>query len=326
MGSEWGQRLTILVLVFLVMAIFEPAFFKASNSNSILLSISIYGIMACGMFFAVLLGGMDLCVGSMAALSGSVFTAITIANGYTVAGMVEGLLSGLLAALAVGILHGVLVAFLRLPSFVVTLATKYLIYGAVMLYTGGKYLQPNEKNSIYYMIGNARPLGIPMPVYIFIIYALLCVFILNFTVFGRQMYAVGGNPVAAELMGIKSKFSTVLAYVISSISAGIGGMILVSMNMQAGCNTASGYEGSALTAMVVGGINLAGGEGGIAGAVFGALLVGIINNMLILLGIPYDYQTFIQGIIIIIAVTVNVYSQRKGMGLTGTKRVLAVKK
>ena len=117
-----------------------------------------------------------------------------------------------------------------------------------------------------------------------------------------------------------------MAYVICSVSAGLGGMILASMNLQAGPTTASGYEGNVLTAMVVGGLNLAGGEGGVIGAIFGALLVGIINNMLILLGVPSDYQTFVQGAIIIGAVSLNMYTSRRSKGLTRVKTKMKTEK
>ncbi|NLA86149.1 MAG: ABC transporter permease, partial [Clostridiales bacterium] len=198
---------------------------------------------------------------------------------------------------------------------VVTLATKYVIYGLVLLVTGGRFVQIID-SGIMYKLGNAKLFGVmPMPEVIFIAYAILCAFILGKTVFGRRLYAVGGNQTASKLVGIKTKTTVFISYIICSISAGIGGMILASMNMQPGPTTANGYEGNVLTAMVVGGLNLAGGEGGIPGAIFGALLVGIINNMLILLGVKSDYTMFVQGVIIIAAVSLNMYTSRRSQGL-----------
>jgi ribose/xylose/arabinose/galactoside ABC-type transport system permease subunit len=327
LGSQWGQRVMILVLIMLVMAVFAPSFFSLKNASSILLAISLYGIMACGMLFVVLVGGMDLSVGSMAALTASILSINAYRSGYTLQGFLTGVLVALAACVIVGIVHGVLTTKFALPSFVVTLATKYIIYGVVLLVTGGHYVQIIDKG-IMYKLGNLRVFGtIPMPELIFIVYALLCAFILGKTVFGRRLYATGGNPVASKLVGIKTNASVIGSYIICSISAGIGGMILASMNMQAGPTTAQGYEGNVLTAMVVGGLNLAGGEGGVIGAIFGALLVGIINNMLILLGVPSDYTMFVQGAIIIAAVSLNMYTSRRSQGLlkTRSKKTVTVK-
>jgi ribose/xylose/arabinose/galactoside ABC-type transport system permease subunit len=319
LGNQWGQRLTILVLIMIVMAIFEQSFFKPTNASNILLAISLYGIMACGMLFVVLVGGMDLSVGSMAALGASLMSMNAEASGYTTAGFFTGVLIAIAACIAVGIIHGILVTYFSIPAFVVTLATKYLIYGFVLLVTNGRYTQIVGKGIIQ-QLGNGRLFGVlPMPVLIFLVYAVICTFILSKTVFGRRLYATGGNPVASELVGIKTKGTVFISYIICSISAGIGGMILASQNMIAGPTTANGYEGGVLTAMVVGGLNLAGGEGGVAGAIFGALLVGIINNMLNLLGVPSDYTMFVQGVIIISAVSLNMYTSRRSQGLTKSR-------
>lgn len=319
LGNPWGQRLSILVLIGLVMAVFAPSFFAPTNFSSILLAISLYGIMACGMLFVVLVGGMDLSVGSMAAMSASILSIYASQSQYSMGGFLTGVLVAVAACVAVGIIHGILVTYFSIPAFVVTLATKYIIYGLVLLVTGGHYVQIIDKG-IMYKIGNLKVFGaIPMPELIFVVYAVLCAVILGKTVFGRRLYATGGNGVASRLVGIKTNLSVVVAYIICSISAGIGGMILASMNMQAGPTTANGYEGNVLTAMVVGGLNLAGGEGGVVGAIFGALLVGIINNMLILLGVPSDYTTFIQGVIIIAAVSLNMYTSRRSQGLVRTR-------
>lgn len=316
LGNQWGQRLTIIVLIMVVMVIFERNFFLPANFSNILLAISLYGIMACGMLFVVLVGGIDLSVGSMAALTASILSMNAQASGYTAGGFVTGVLIAVAACVAVGIVHGILVTYFAIPAFVVTLATKYLIYGFVMLVTSGRYVQIID-DGVMYQLGNGRLFGaIPMPVLIFIVYAVICAFILSKTVFGRRLYAVGGNPVASKLVGIKTKATVLVSYIICSVSAGIGGMILASQNMIAGPTTAQGYEGNVLTAMVVGGLNLAGGEGGVSGAIFGALLVGIINNMLILLGVKSDYTTLVQGVIIISAVSLNMYTSRRSQGLT----------
>ena len=316
-ASPWGQRVTILVIIMVVMAIAEPKFFLPSNFSSILLAISIYGIMACGMLFAVLVGGMDLSMGSMAALTATIMAQMTVNRGTGAGGFFLALVISVACCVAVGVLHGLLVTKGGIPAFVVTLATKYLLYGMVLLITDSSYVYLTERTGLAVLIGNARPLGIPMPIIIFAVVIIATVFVLNFTVYGRRLYAVGGNMVAADYVGIKSKRNVIVAFVVSSLAAGIGGMVLGSMNMVAGSGTAGGYEGDVLMAMIVGGINLAGGEGGVMGAVYGALLVGIINNVMILLNIPCDYQDFVKGVVIIAALALNIYTARRSQGLTG---------
>lgn len=317
LSSPWGQRVTILVIIMVVMAIAEPKFFLPANFSSIFLAISVYGIMACGMLFAVLVGGMDLSMGSMAALTATIMAQMALRYGSNTKGFLIAFVIGMLCCVAVGVLHGVLVTKAGIPPFVVTLATKYLLYGLVLLITNSSYVYMTERVGLPFLIGNARPLGIPMPIIIFAIVVIITIFVLSFTVYGRRLYAVGGNMTAADYVGIKSKRNVIIAFVVSSVAAGIGGMVLGSMNMVAGSGTAGGYEGDVLMAMIVGGINLAGGEGGVMGAVYGALLVGIINNVMVLLNIPFDYQEFVKGIVIIGALALNIYTARRSQGLVG---------
>lgn len=320
-GSSFGQRGLILAAIFIVMAIFEPKFFTGKNWASILLAIAIYGTMACGMLFTILVGGIDFSVASMAACAGSYLAFNWVGSGYTTAGFIKGVCLGLLAGVIVGVLHGVLTTYFGLPAFVITLATKYLIYGYTILYTKGSFVYPaRQEVDPYYFIGNYRFLGLTMPVWIFIIIIAITGFVLSKTTFGRRLYAVGGSIRASEYVGINTKRHIIVTYIISALCSSIGGMVLVSLNMQAGSTTANAYEGSVLMAMVVGGINLAGGEGGIIDAVFGALLVGILNNMMILLGVPSDYIKAIQGVIIIVAVAMNVYTARKSAGIISPKK------
>jgi ribose/xylose/arabinose/galactoside ABC-type transport system permease subunit len=318
-GGQWGQRVLILVIIFIVMAIFEPKFFTRGNASSILLAISVYGIMACGMLFVVLIGGLDLSVGSMAGLSAVIISVFAARDNFEFGGVATGLLLAFAAAVVVGYFHGVLVTHVGMQSFVVTLATKYLLYGIVPTLTGGSFIY-FQGEGFMYLIGNARPLGIPLPIIIFLSVAVICGVVLSRTTFGRRLYAIGGNPTASTLVGIRVFRDTKIAYIVSCVAAALGGLILCSMNMVAGQTTANNYEGNVLLAMIVGGINLAGGEGGISGAVFGALLVGIITNLMTLLGVSADFQKFVQGMIILAAVSLNVYTSRRSAGLVAPRR------
>jgi len=323
LGNPWGQRVTIVVVVMIVMLIFQQRFFRISNVYSILLSIAIYGTMACGMLFVILVGGIDLCQGSTAAMAAVILIKSANIYGQTTTTFIIGGLVALAACALLGLFHGIECAYFKVPAFVLTLATQYTIYGLMNVLTDGVYIQALPTGVLYY-IGGGRPLGIPMPIIIFAVCAIVLTIVLSRTKFGRRIYAVGGNPEAASLVGVKSKKHIVISYVLSSVFAGLGGMLLCCMNLQASYTTAAGYEGNVLTAMVVGGVNLAGGEGSIAGAIFGALLVGIINNIMILLDIPADYQLFVQGVIIVGAVTLNMYTYRRSLGLTGVdKKIFA---
>lgn len=314
-GSAWGTKLLVLALICLLMLVFQRKFFLPANWASILRAIAIYGIMACGMLFVVLVGGMDLSMGSMGALAAAIVAMRVVNSGYAPGSFLLGLALAMAVCVAVGLLHSFLVTRFRMNAFVVTLATKYILYGAVMLVTKNAYTYIMDKESFLYRLGSAKLAGVPLPVVVFVVYALVCVFVLGGTTFGRRLYAVGGNARAAELVGVRSKRVICLAFVISSVSAGLGGVLLASMNTVAGSGTASGYEGNVLMAMVVGGVNLAGGQGSILDAIYGALLVGMINNIQVLVGIPPEYQEFVRGLIILVALSLNVYAGRKAQGL-----------
>ena len=318
-GSAWGQRIIVLALICIVMAVMESRFFRAANAKSILLAISVNGIMACGMLFTVLVGGMDLSVGSMAGISAAIVFVITKADGYSSISFLYGCAVALALCLVAGFINGFFVTYFGLPAFVVTLALKYVLYGCIYIVTQGAYVMPPSQ-SMASRFGNGNVSGIPMPVLLFIIVVIASVFILGFTTYGRRLYAIGGNKNVANLAGVKSNLNTRIAYMISSVLAGLGGVLLASMNGQAGQSTASGYEGNVLMAMVVGGINLAGGEGGVPGAVFGALLVGIINNALLFLSVSSDYLKFVQGIVILAAMTLNMYASRISAGVLSVRK------
>ena len=326
LGHSWGQRITVLAVIFIIMAFFAPRFFLLENFKSILISISLYGVMACGMLFVILVGGIDLCVGSTAAMAGCFMLKILTENGNSTYGLLAGFAVAMGLCILLGLFHGVQAAYFGLPAFVVTLATQYAIYGAMLDFTGGSFIYNKNTEDIFYQVASGKLLGIPMTVVWFLIAVIVGALVLGCTTFGRRCYLVGGNPEAAKLLGINTKKYTVISYVISSVTAGFTGIVLASLNMSAYAGTARGYEGKVLMAMVVGGINLLGGEGGIPGAVFGALFVGIINNALILLDVSTDYQSFVQGVVILAAIALNIYTSRKAQGLVRPRKARSVDK
>lgn len=317
------QRPLILLILMLILTILQPRIFPtASNFKSILLAISIYGVMICGAIYPVLLGGIDLSVGAVAALSGAC-TVLTIVNGgYSNASVIEGLTIGLCAGVMVGLAHGIIITNFSVPPFLITLASMNIVYGITQLLTNNLVISCLKPKSFTF-IGGGRLLGIPFPIYIFLSMALISYLILNKTIFGRSVYCVGGNPVASVLSGISSKKITVASYIFSGFTAALAGIILASMNQQAIAKAAQGYENDVLTAIVVGGTSLMGGEGSIQGSVFGALLVGLLNNGLRLMGVPSIYHTVVKGAIIIAAVAFDIYSRNKNSGLVKFKKSAA---
>ena len=328
-GSAWGQRITVLVIIFIIMAIFQPVFFRPTNAANILLAIAPIGIMVCGMLFTVLVGGLDLSVGSMAGLSASIAFKIAELNGFTDVSFLLGCAVALGVCLVAGFLNGFFVTQFGVPAFVVTLAMRYVLFGSIPFVTDG-FLIINPKSGIVHQFGNKVVLNIslgsdsflrvPMPVIMLIVIVVAAAFVLGKTTYGRKLYAIGGNKNVANLVGINTNANVRGAFMISSVMAGFGGVMLASMNGQGGLQTAMGYEGNVLMAMVVGGINLAGGEGGIPGAIFGALLVGIINNVMLLLSVSSDTQTFVRGAIILGAMTLNMYARRGSAGTHAIKQ------
>ena len=310
LGSPWGQRLELLLIVIVIMLVFQQRFFLPSNFKSIILSVAVYGVMACGMLIVMVMGGIDLCIGSTAGMAACLATKTLIDSGHTTGGLILGLVFALGFCILFGAAQGASIAYLGLPPFVVTYATMYAVYGLAIVYTNNSFQQPGT-TGFFYQISNFQILGIPMIIYLFVLFCIITGVILGCTSFGRMAYAIGGNRKAASLVGINTKLYTTISYMLCSLFVGIGGIMLASLNTNAYSETARGYHGKVLTALVVGGIAIEGGEGNIGGALFGAIFIGILNNALILLDVPADYQNFVSGVIIIAAIALNAFSKRR---------------
>lgn len=309
------QQPLILLVVMGILTVLQPGvFLTIGNFKSILLAISVYGVMVCGTIYPILLGGIDLAVGATAAMSGACVVLSVVGSDYSVFGVILGVALGLIAGTIAGAVHGIIVSRFDVPPFLITLASQNIIYGITQLLTGNQVVSC-LKPVAFTFIGGGRLFGIPFSVYILAVVALASWFLLNKTTFGRAVYAVGGNKVASDLSGISSRKITIIAYAISGFTAALAGIVLASMNQQAIAKAAQGYENDVLTAIVVGGTSLMGGEGSLQGAMFGALLVGIINNGLRLMGVPSTYHSVVKGIVIIIAVAADAYSRYRSSGL-----------
>ena len=229
-------------------------------------------------------------------------------------GVLIGIVGGLLLGCVVGLIHGLIVTQFGVPAFLITLATQNIVYGIAQLLTGNNVIAC-MKPDFFAFLGGGRLFGIPFSIFIMAFMAILSYIILNKTVLGRNIYAVGGNSEACRLSGVKSRLVTIIAYVASGFTAALAGIVLASMNRQAIAKAAQGYDNYVLTALVVGGASLMGGEGSVLAAIWGAFLVGVVQNGLRLMGVTSDYHGIFKCIVIIAAVALDAQVRYKKSGL-----------
>lgn len=303
-NTYWDKYSTlfILLLMTLMFGVLEPAaFFTGSNLIKITEQSSITILLACGEFFAILLAGIDLSVGSMMAFTG-VFTAKLINLGvHPVLAVVLGIfvMGGLL-----GFLNGLLISVTDLPPFIITLGTMVIIRGFTMVVSGARTVS-GLPASITGVVGGKVGGVIPVPILIALLVGLLLLFFTRKTQAGRNLYAIGGSPSAAWFAGIHVKKHTMLAFTITGICAGVAGLVNISRLGAAEPSAGTGYETYAIAAVIIGGTSFFGGQGAIFKVVLGGLVIGLINNGLNMVGLSSYYQQIAMGALIIIAVTLD---------------------
>jgi ribose transport system permease protein len=287
-----------LVVVLLVLGIFfsitSPYFLNYDNFVNIVTAAAVTGIIAAPATMLLIAGQFDLSVGSAAAFCGAVLASLALHNDMAFAVPVA-----ILAGIGIGILNGFLVTVIGINALITTLGTLAVFRGLTQVLTDGQTLGVEHFSGL----GTARPLfNIPLPVYIFAGVALAFWFLSRYTVFGRSMYAIGANPAAARLNGIRSKRIIFVGFVLSGVCVAIGGLILASQLGAASPQAANGLELSVVTAVILGGASLAGGRGAISGTMLGLLIIGTLNNGLVLLNVSSFWQTVAQGSLLIFAV------------------------
>lgn len=302
-----------IIVAFLVLCVFlsvfpktSGSFFTRQNIFNVLRQISTNLFLACGMTMVIILGGIDLSVGSIIALSGCI-SAGCVAR-YNLPLPIP-LLMGLLVGLLVGMFNGAVISKTTIPAFIVTLATMNIAKGLAYVYTGGSPVRVVTKE--WQFLG-AGYVGIfPTPVVILVIVLIITAIIMNKTKMGRHMYAVGGNQQAAEFSGIKVEKVKFFVHAFSGLMAGLAGIVLAS-RMYSGQPTAGdGAEMDAIAAVVVGGTSMAGGSGKIGGTIIGGLIIGVLNNGLNLLNVNSFWQYVVKGVVILLAVFLD-YFRNKG--------------
>lgn len=296
----------IFAVMFIIMAISSDFFLTKANLLNMLRQLSINGILAVGMTFVLITGGIDLSVGSVLTFSAMVGCSFIQKDSPYPVIMAVGI--SVAIGLAIGLANGLVVALGKVPAFIVTLGSQLMASGAALLLRNGSPI-PGLKDE-YNVIGAGTLLGIPLPIYIFFAIMLLGGFILRRTSFGRHTYAVGGNPLAARACGINDRAVTVWVYVISGLCAAVAGIVLSARVRTATPIAGSGYELDAIAAAVLGGTSLTGGIGNMWGTLAGVLIIGLLNNGMDLLNIQSYIQDIIQGFIIVAAVYIDVNTNK----------------
>ncbi|MCQ2510528.1 MAG: ABC transporter permease [Lachnospiraceae bacterium] len=297
-------NLVILLVIFIIIStILSSDFLTVGNFFNLLQQASIPGIVAIGMTLVILLGGIDLSVGSVLAFSGMV-TAMIVEAMPGMGGMFVGIIVGLAIGAVMGLVTGLLIARLGLPDFIASLAMMEIARGAALLTTSGNPVFGLSEE--FHVIGGGFLFGkVAISGIFWILLTVIFFLILKYSVFGRSLFAIGGNREAAMLSGIKTKRNYALTYMLSGLLSGFAGILTASW-MSTGQPTAgTGYELDAIAASVIGGASLSGGIGSIAGTFGGVFLLRIITNIFNLVGLPSYYQRIAKGIIIIIALLLN---------------------
>ncbi len=296
--------LPVLIILVIGFSLIAESFFSVQNFSIIAQQASINTVLAAGMTFVILTGGIDLSVGSILAAA-AVFSLMSSTGG---AGGVLGITVGLLTGTAFGLINGSLVAFAKLPSFIVTLGALTAVRGVARLIGDDKTVFNPQLP--YAFIGSDSVLGIPWLVIIAAAVIALAWFILKRTVLGLHVYAVGANPEAARLSGIKVWKILLFVYAVSGLLAGLGSVMTSSRLMAAnGLQLGQSYELDAIAAVILGGTSFVGGVGSILGTLVGALIIAVLTNGLVLVGVSDIWQYIIKGLVIIGAVALDKFRQ-----------------
>ncbi|MFP7285785.1 ribose ABC transporter permease [Shouchella clausii] len=290
-----------LFLIILIISILNPGFLSAPNLLNVLRQVSINALIAFGMTFVILTGGIDLSVGAILAFSGAV-TATLLSSGMD---PILAILIGLLVGAALGAINGIIIAKGKVAPFIATLATMTIYRGATLMFTDGRPVSNLGDSTLFQMLGGGYFFGIPMPAITMMISFVMLYLILKKTTFGRRVYAVGGNEEASILSGIKVDRIKIYVYSLTGFLAAIAGVILTSRLNSAQPTAGTMYELDAIAAVVLGGTSLTGGKGWIVGTLIGALIIGVLNNGLNLLGVSSFFQQVVKGSVILLAVLLD---------------------
>ncbi|MFD6440849.1 ABC transporter permease [Peribacillus sp. NPDC060186] len=298
--QKFGPLLA-LILLFIVITVLNPSFMEPNNILNLLRQTSINALIAFGMTFIILTGGIDLSVGSILALSSALMAGMMVSGLDPILAILVGVLLGTL----MGVINGILVSKGKMAPFIVTLATMTIFRGLTLVYTDGKPITGIGDSELFQMLGRGYFFGLPVPAVVMIIAFFILWFLLHKTSFGRKTYAIGGNEKASRISGIKVDRVKVAIYGLAGTMAAIAGAILTSRLNSAQPTAGQSYEMDAIAAVVLGGTSLSGGKGRLFGTLVGVLIIGTLNNGMNLLGVSSFYQQVVKGAVILIAVLLD---------------------
>lgn len=293
------RSVLILLVICIFATILSPSFLSVTNLFNVFKQITVAGVVGCGMTFVILTGGIDLSVGSILGLSGVLAAGVLESTGNPAFAIALALAVGVIC----GAINGFFVSFCEIPPFISTLGMMTLLRGCVLIYTKGSPI--SIKSDAYKFFGKGAIAGIPVPVIILILLFLLAHYILTQTSYGRSIYAFGGNREAARLSGISTRFTEWMAYTINGLLCGIAGVILTARLGSAQSTSGTGIEMDAIAAVILGGTSLSGGVGFVLPTVVGAMIMGIIDNILTLMNVNPHATNIVKGAVILIAVLVD---------------------
>ena len=293
--------LSVLVLLCVIVSIATSKFLKPNNLISVLRQISINAYIALGMTLIIILGHIDLSVGAIVAMSGTLTVGFVVTQGLPIP---VAILLGILLGMAAGMISGMIVTYFRVPAFIITMAMMNVCSGVAYVYSGGQATRIN--NDFFSAIGTGYLFNtIPLPVVYMIILIIVISFLLGKTKFGTYIYAIGGNREAARLSGVPIKKVEIAVFTISGVLSAFAGLVLCSRMYSGQPSVGSGYELDAIAACVLGGTSMSGGKGRISGTIFGAMVIGVISNGLNLIGVSSYWQLIVKGLIIACAVLLD---------------------
>lgn len=293
----------VLLVTSIVISILEPRFLTTGNLVTILRQTSINAVIATGMTFVILVGGIDLSVGSVLGFTGAI--AATMISGGT--NIVVVILTALIIGTFIGFINGTLITVGRLQPFIATLGTVTLLRGLLLVFSQGKPIGTGtaEGSGTFNAIGRGFFGPIPIPVYLMLAIFIIAYYMLNHTRMGRYIYSTGSNEEATMYSGIKTNKVKLFVYAASGMMASIAGILITARLGSAQPTSGAGYELDAIAAVVLGGTSMAGGIGTITGTAIGALIIGVLNNALNIMQVSSYYQDVAKGIVILIAVLMD---------------------
>lgn len=301
--------LLVIVTFCIVLSILSPVFLTKANLVNLLMQSTILATLALGVTFVIITGGIDLSVGSVMAVSSAIGLGLIVYNGVPV---FIGVLVMILIGAIFGLINGLFVTKLQLSPLIVTLATMGIARGIVLIYTNSANVNPVPETFVKLASGSF--LTIPYLIIVVVILTVIAHVLLKHTVFGRSVYASGGNELAAQLSGIRTKTIITLTYVLAGVAAAIGGLLLTARLESAGPSAGTGIELTVIAAVVIGGTSLFGGQGNILGTILGVILLSLVSNAINLLGVPPAWDALVTGSVILVAAILDVYRRKFSLG------------